>query len=59
MGEVLMSQTWSDISDLAFEAALSAYIVALVCYAIELASRHAVNPAEAMTPGRAGTGAIG
>ena len=47
-----MSQTWADISDLAFEAALAAYIVALVCYAIELASRRAVNPAEAMAAGR-------
>jgi hypothetical protein len=48
-----MSQLWADISDLAFEAALAAYIVALVCYAIELASRRAVNPAEAMAGGRA------
>ncbi len=47
-----MSQTWADISDLAFEAALAAYIVALVCYAIELASRRAVNPAEAVAAGR-------
>ena len=47
-----MSQTWADISDLAFEAALAAYIVALVCYAIELASRRAVNPAEAVATGR-------
>lgn len=48
-----MSQLWADISDLAFEAALAAYIVALVCYAVELASRRAVNPAEAMADGRA------
>ncbi len=53
---MLMSQTWADLSDLAFEAALAAYIVALVCYAIELASRRAVNPAEAVAAsnGRAG-----
>ncbi len=51
-----MGQTWASISDLAFEAALAAYIVALVCYAVELASRRAVNPAEALAPGRgAGT----
>src|SRR6478735_10598292 len=47
-----MNQTWADISDLAFEAALAAYVVALVCYAIELASRRAVNPAEAVPVGR-------
>ncbi|HEY7811658.1 MAG TPA: c-type cytochrome biogenesis protein CcsB [Nakamurella sp.] len=47
-----MSQTWADISDLAFEAALAAYIVALVCYAIELASRRAVDPAETVATGR-------
>ena len=46
-----MSQMWADISDLAFEAALAAYIVALVCYTIELASRRAVNPAEAVAAG--------
>lgn len=52
-----MNQMWADISDLAFEAALAAYVVALVCYAIELASRRAVNPAEAVTAGReAGAG---
>ena len=47
-----MNQMWADISDLAFEAALAAYVVALVCYAIELASRRAVNPAEAVLAGR-------
>jgi cytochrome c-type biogenesis protein CcsB len=47
-----MNQTWADISDLAFEAALAAYVVALVCYAIELASRRAVNPAEAVSASR-------
>ncbi|WP_395729363.1 c-type cytochrome biogenesis protein CcsB [Nakamurella sp.] len=46
-----MNQTWAEISDLAFEAALAAYVVALVCYAIELASRRAVNPAEAVAAG--------
>lgn len=48
-----MSQMWADLSDLAFEAALAAYVVALVCYAIELASRRAVNPAESVAAGRA------
>jgi len=33
-----MNESWARISDLAFEAALAGYIVALVCYAIELAS---------------------
>lgn len=52
-----MNQMWADLSDLAFEAALAAYVVALVCYAIELASRRAVNPAEAAATGRdAGSG---
>ena len=48
-----MSQMWADLSDLAFEAALAAYVVALVCYAIELASRRAVNPAESVAAGQA------
>ena len=34
-----MNETWAQISDLAFEAALAGYVVALVCYAIEFASR--------------------
>ncbi|HYN72664.1 MAG TPA: c-type cytochrome biogenesis protein CcsB [Nakamurella sp.] len=34
-----MNETMAQISDLAFEAALAGYVVALVCYAIELASR--------------------
>ena len=34
-----MNETIAQISDLAFEAALAGYVVALVCYAIELASR--------------------
>lgn len=34
-----MNQTLSTVSDLAFEAALAGYIVAFVCYAVELASR--------------------
>lgn len=33
-----MNETWARISDLAFEAALAGYVVALVCYAIEFAS---------------------
>lgn len=51
-----MSQMWADLSDLAFEAALAAYVVALVCYAIELASRRAVNPAESVAAGQAAGG---
>ncbi len=34
-----MNDTWAHISDLAFEAALAGYVVALVCYAIEFAAR--------------------
>ncbi len=34
-----MNETWAQISDLAFEAALAGYVVALVCYAIEFAAR--------------------
>src|SRR6476469_829858 len=34
-----MNETWAHISDLAFDAALAGYVVALVCYAIEFASR--------------------
>ena len=34
-----MNETSARISDLAFEAALAGYVVALVCYAIEFASR--------------------
>jgi hypothetical protein len=34
-----MNETWAHISDLAFEAALAGYVVALVCYAIEFAAR--------------------
>ncbi len=39
MGDGGMNETWAHISDLAFEAALAGYVVALVCYAIEFASR--------------------
>src|SRR6478609_9434260 len=34
-----MNETWAHISDLAFEAALAGYVVALICYAIEFAAR--------------------
>src|SRR5664280_2258990 len=39
-----MNETMAQISDLAFEAALAGYVVALVCYAIELASRRGGRP---------------
>ncbi len=44
----------SAFSDLAFQAAMAAYIVALVCYGIELASRRAQVPTalEAVSAGR-------
>ena len=60
MGEREMNETWAQISDLAFEAALAGYVVALVCYAIELASasgrRRRRRPPR---PGRPGDSARG
>ncbi|MET0965669.1 MAG: c-type cytochrome biogenesis protein CcsB [Nakamurella sp.] len=44
-----MNETWAQISDLAFEAALAGYVVALVCYAIELAGKRTAEPAAAAT----------
>ena len=46
-----MNETWAHISDLAFEAALAGYVVALVCYAIEFASRRGGD-----VPGRQAVG---
>ena len=43
----------AQISDLAFEAALAGYVVALVCYAIELASRRGGDAGDAETAGLA------
>ncbi len=34
-----MNDTWARLSDLGFEAAMAGYVVALVCYAVEVASR--------------------
>jgi cytochrome c-type biogenesis protein CcsB len=48
-----MNQTWAGISDLAFEAALAGYVVALVCYAIELASRRGTEPTDVEAAGAA------
>lgn len=59
-----MNETLAQISDLAFEAALAGYVVALVCYAVELASRRGVDatPTEAasaaLRAGRGGTSTI-
>lgn len=49
-----MNQTLSTVSDLAFEAALAGYIVAFVCYAVELASRRGrdATPAEQASAAR-------
>lgn len=49
-----MNQTLSTVSDLAFEAALAGYIMAFVCYAVELASRRGsdATPAEAASAAR-------
>lgn len=51
MGEAHVNETWAQISDLALEATLAGYVVALVCYAIEFASRRggggAADPAMA------------
>ena len=49
-----MNETWAQISDLAFEAALAGYVVALVCYAIELASDAGVPTPPAGRVGRGG-----
>ncbi|HEY5117228.1 MAG TPA: cytochrome c biogenesis protein CcsA, partial [Nakamurella sp.] len=48
-----MNETMAQISDLAFEAALAGYVVALVCYAIELASRRGGDAGDAETAGLA------
>jgi cytochrome c-type biogenesis protein CcsB len=47
-----MNETWAQISDLAFEAALAGYVVALVCYALEFASRRGGDvPADMIAAG--------
>src|SRR5664279_3734906 len=46
-----MNETMAQISDLAFEAALAGYVVALVCYAIELASRRGGDAGSAEVAG--------
>ncbi len=46
-----MNETMAQISDLAFEAALAGYVVALVCYAIELASRRGGDRGDAQAAG--------
>jgi len=46
-----MNETMAQISDLAFEAALAGYVVALVCYAIELASRRGADTQARETAG--------
>jgi cytochrome c-type biogenesis protein CcsB len=40
-----VNETLAQVSDLAFEAALAGYVVALVCYTVELASRRVSVPA--------------
>ena len=50
-----MNETWAQMSDLAFEAALAGYVVALVCYAVELASRAGVRAGAGV--GRSAAGA--
>lgn len=52
-GDVEMNETMAQISDLAFEAALAGYVVALVCYAIELASRRGADSEVRETAGAA------
>ena len=59
MGDGGMSETWARISDLAFEAALAGYVVALVCYAIEFASRRGGDvPAERAVGATVGSAAV-
>ncbi len=51
-----MNETWAHISDLAFEAALAGYVVALVCYAIEFAARRGGDvPADQASIATSGT----
>ena len=55
-----MNETWARISDLAFEAALAGYVVALVCYAIEFASQRGGDvPADQLTASTATRSARG
>jgi cytochrome c-type biogenesis protein CcsB len=58
MGDGGMNETWAQISDLAFEAALAGYVVALVCYAIELAGKRTAEPV-AQAAGRLRSAAVG
>ncbi len=54
-----MNETWAQISDLAFEAALAGYMVALVCYAVEFASRRGGDvPADLVGAPVASTAAV-
>ena len=54
-----MNETWAQISDLAFEAALAGYVVALVCYAIELASTRGADAGQVASAGAARDSAHG
>ena len=61
-----MNETWARISDLAFEAALAGYVVALVCYAVEFAAHRGgdvpadqrVGSAAATASARGGTSTL-
>jgi len=54
-----MNETWAQISDLAFEAALAGYVMALVCYAIELASTRGSDAGQIASAGSARDSAHG
>lgn len=55
----MVNETLARWSDLAFEAALAGYVVALLCYGIEFASRQALTPAAASGVRRGASGRAG
>ena len=55
----MIDENLSHLSDLAFEGAMAGYLVALVCHAIEAASRRARQPARQMALAGAGAPATG
>lgn len=53
----MVNQALSLLSDYAFQATMAAYLVALVCYGVEYASRRAVTPGATLTASFTGSGA--
>lgn len=55
----MIDENLSHLSDLAFEGAMAGYLVALVCHAIEVASRRTRQPQQAVAAGSgAGAGVV-